>query len=208
MSPRRSVFDEQLKEIETRKPRTPFWERPMGCLILGSLLCGGLLGGAGTYMWTHRDEIFGEGGSLERLVDEGRELSRTPPRETLENLRERVAAIQGKWEEMSESGELRQRLESLREDLAGKRDRASETTREAWGDLLGKSEALLKQAREKAAAAPGELDEILETIGWLEKKTPDDEGSGKEDEGTSRTVRRRRSSRSGESPQDQYSVGP
>ena len=133
------------------------------------------------YFQPSRSDLPDARESLNRMMETGRKIGRTPPRELFDGLRGKVAGIQENWEKLSESGELERRLEALREDLASKRDAAGEAGRKSWDELVTKSEEALKHVRERAADAPKEVEEILAGIRKLEGR--EDNGDTEDGEG-------------------------
>lgn len=170
MSPDPSVHEDQLRAIERTHPKKHVWRRRFGCFFLLLLVL------AGAAAWLGRDRLRGffQPGALERLREKGNDLSRTSPREMLKKMRDEAASIQEEWEELRESGKIEERLEKLRNDLAAKRDEVGDDARQAWEDVIQKSESLLKKAREKKEKLPKvELDELREKIEKLESRFGD-----------------------------------
>ncbi|HUT23508.1 MAG TPA: hypothetical protein VM492_04110 [Sumerlaeia bacterium] len=189
MSPHPSVHEEALREIEASKPRRSFWRRPVGCAFCLGVFAGAAIAAGGYYLWRSRPQVPDVRTSLDQLGKMGpawrrwrREIRQMPPGEMLERLRGRVAQIQEEWENLSESGEIERRIETLREELAAKRDAAGEAGRQSWDDLVAKSEEVLRRVRERAALAPKELDELLAGIKELQEKCAAGEPGGPEGE--------------------------
>jgi len=190
MSPHPSVHEEALREIEANKPRRSFWQRPIGCAFCLGVLAGAAIGAGGYYLWRSRPQLPDVRTSLGRLGRMGpawrrwqQEVRQAPPGEMLERLRGKVVKIQEEWENLSESGEIERRIESLREELAARREAAGEAGRQSWDDLVAKSEEVLRRVRQRAAQAPEELDELLAGIKGLQEKCAADESGRPEGEG-------------------------
>lgn len=180
MSPDPSVHKEQLDEMKRHwgsagGPR----KRKRGCLwVFAALavLC------VGTVLYVERDLFFKkedkfEFGDLGRRLKERSEALRDVSAEDLmKRLRSTTEDIQKKWDDLagSETGEMRERLEALREDLIKKRDSGSRALRKNWDAVVKKSEELIGKAKVKSKEVPGGLKELMGMLRKLdeaEKKT-------------------------------------
>jgi len=177
MSPDPSVHEESLRAIERERRRKP----KKGCggrFVLVVLLL--IAGGAAALIFRDKWKPLFSGDTYKSLVRKGETLRQTPPRDVLRDLREKAASLQSELEKLNESGKLRERLESLRSDLAARRDQAGEAARKEWEDVVKKSEELLEKARQqKEKLPPLELGELRGKLESLEERLRTLGGSGK-----------------------------
>ncbi|NQU45317.1 ribosomal protein L7/L12 [bacterium] len=144
MSPDRSVHDEQLAEIDRNRVRRPVWRRRLGCLVFLLLISGAL-----AYVYRDRLRVLVEPETYERLAEKSGEVARIPPRDVLQSLREKTAAIQSKLENRTEPGSLREDLEALREEIARKSQATGKTLQRQWEELTDETERLVEEVRDK-----------------------------------------------------------
>lgn len=176
MKRRESPLDEQIAKIEAKRKTTAF-QRWFPLALVSALL------GAAVYVgWLHREALLGEGGTIETVAAHGRRLSKTPPREVLKSLRERVAGIQEEWESLAKSGEIQSRLKSLRRDVREQRDALGKSAGKQWKQLVEKSDELVELAREKKKELPGQLADLGKILRVLEETTDAEEDGDSEGE--------------------------
>jgi len=181
MSPDPSVHEESLRAIEKERRRKPRkgWS---GCLV--TLLVLAAAGAAAAYLFRDKWQPLLTREYYESLAKKGAALRRTPPRQIIQDLRAKAASLETEWEDLTASGTLRGRLESLRDDLASRRDQASETARKEWEEMVRKSEDLLEKARrQKEKLPPVELGELRKKLERLENASRALSGSGKPEQG-------------------------
>jgi len=177
MSPDPSVHEESLRAIEQERARKPK-KGCGGCFLFLVLLL--IVGGAAAFLFRDKWTPLFTKDTYDSLVRKGDTLRKTPPGDLLRDLRAKAASLQGELEKLNESGKLRERLESLRDDLAARRDEAGEAARKEWEEMVRKSEELLDKARQqKEKLPPLELGELRGKLESLEKGLRALNGSGK-----------------------------
>jgi hypothetical protein len=177
MSPDPSVHEESLRAIEQERRRKPK-KGCGGCFLFLVLLL--IAGGAAALIFRDKWKPLFSGDTYKSLVRKGETLRQTPPRDVLRDLRAKAASLQDEWGKLNESGKLRERLESLRDDLVAKRDQVGEAARKEWEDVVKKSEELLEKARQqKEKLPPLELGELRGKLESLEERLRTLGGSGK-----------------------------
>lgn len=136
-----------------------------GCLLAAALLCLGLCAAA----WWQRDALLTPGGPWERFRDWVEAHRTNQASAPLEEARQGVRNIQESLDSALNDGEdISKRLETLRRDIAQRRDGATESLRRHWEALASRAEALWRRTREGSDTLREEVEELARQVRQLQ----------------------------------------
>jgi hypothetical protein len=86
----------------------------------------------------------------------------------MKEIRGQVEHIQKEWEKVSTSGEMKDRLQKLHDEIAKHRDQATVMAKKYWEEINEKSKSLIELSKTKGSQVPVELQKLKGKIEKLE----------------------------------------
>jgi len=169
-------MSEEEKDAERRPEPPPAQGRgclahSCGCLMLLLLL---VTAAVGVGVW-QREAVFEPGGYWDQFVERVDAWRQKAPEGSLDSLRSGVESVQEDARALADPAEIEQRLSTLREQIARKRDSATDKFREQWDHLARQSQTLFETTRERSEEMRERLQKLIDDMRLLEKAQESEE---------------------------------
>lgn len=148
-----------------RRFRIPFLS---GCLVVFALIGICVVGTWLFKQWAPSlQAILAKKSDEAKTTQSARTESAKP--DYMKEIRGQVEHIQKEWEKLSTSGEMKDRLQKLHDEIAKHRDQTTVMAKKYWEEISEKSKSLIELSKSQGSQIPGELEKMKGKIQKLEE---------------------------------------